>query len=118
MQQIRLNYWEAIFIATLIGIVIGILLGLIPLILGIRKGKKRLGVYALISSIVGGAISSILSLIIVGIFIWLILKKPDTDSVSNASDSQKFDSEDAGTGVTNSKVLEPSDSKSSDFDNS
>ena len=118
MEQIRLNYWEAILIATLIGVGIGILLGLIPLILGIRKGKKRLGVYGLISSTVGGALSGILSLIIVGIFIWLILKQPDTDSVRDASDSQQFDSKDADSEVINSKALDSSDSKSSDSDNS
>lgn len=76
MEQIRLTYWEAILIGTLVGVVVGFLLGLIPLILGIRKGKKRLGIYGLLSSIVGGAISTILSLVIVGVFIYLILKKP------------------------------------------
>ncbi|MCA1625065.1 MAG: hypothetical protein LC768_13515 [Acidobacteria bacterium] len=77
MEQITLTYTEAIMYLALIGIVIGILLGLIPLILGIRKKKRQYGIYGFIASIVGGAISPILAVIVVAIFTWLILRKTD-----------------------------------------
>ncbi len=72
MLLIKVTFWDLV----LIGISVGVVLGLIPLILGFVKNKRNLGVYGFIASIVGGSISSILSLIIVIIFIWLILKKP------------------------------------------
>jgi len=89
MEQIKLTYTEAILYLALAGIVIGILLGLIPLILGIRKKKRQYGIYGFIASIVGGAISPILSIILVAIFTWLILRKPvvkePVDDVVNES---------------------------------
>ena len=72
MLLIRVGFWDLV----LIGISVGIVLGLIPLILGFVKGKRNLGLYGFLASVVGGALSSILSLIVVGVFIWLILKKP------------------------------------------
>lgn len=73
MLLITVNFW----VLVLIGVGVGVVLGLIPLILGFVKGKRNLGFYGFTASTVGGAISSILSLIVVGIFIWLILKKPN-----------------------------------------
>ena len=61
---------------ALIGAGIGLLLGLIPLFLGMRKGKTRLGVIALVCSIVAGVFTSLISLVVVGVFIWLIYKGP------------------------------------------
>ncbi len=114
MEQIRLNPSQAILFLTLVGVGVGILLGLIPLILGIRRKKTRLGVYGLICSIIGGAISSILSLIIVGIFIWLILKKSGSETNSDFADASgvgEFDAKNSGSEVSDSKV---SDSEKSD----
>jgi hypothetical protein len=60
---------------ALIGAGIGLLLGLIPLILAIRKGKLRLGLLAIVLSTVAGGISVLIALIVIGIFLWLILRK-------------------------------------------
>ncbi len=65
------------------GVGVGVLLVLIPLILGFVKGRRNLGLYGFIASIIGGALSSILSLIVVVIFVWLILKKPAEVAVVN-----------------------------------
>jgi len=72
MLLIRVTFWDLV----LIGVGVGVVLGLIPLILGFVKNKRNLGIYGFIASIVGGALSSILSLIIVIVFVWLIVKKP------------------------------------------
>ncbi len=72
MLLIRVTFWDLV----LIGVGVGLVLGLIPLILGFVKNKRNLGVYGFIASIGGGALSSILSLIVVIVFTWLIVKKP------------------------------------------
>jgi hypothetical protein len=71
MLLIRVTFWNLVFV----GVGIGVVLGLIPLILGLVKNRRDLGIYGFIASIIGGALSSILSLIVVIVFTWLILKK-------------------------------------------
>ncbi|MDQ3129927.1 MAG: hypothetical protein M3Q99_04085, partial [Acidobacteriota bacterium] len=58
------------------GVVIGILLGLIPLILGIKKKNRKYGMYGFVGSVIGGAITPIISIVVVSVFTWLILRKP------------------------------------------
>ena len=79
MLLITVTFWDLV----LIGVGVGVVLGLIPLILGFVKNRRNLGIYGFIASIVGGALSSIVSLIVVGIFVWLILKKPTQAAVAN-----------------------------------
>ncbi len=75
MEQIRISPYTLI----LLGTAAGFLFGLIPLILGIRKKQAKLGVIALICSIIGGAVSGIFLIIpVIAVFIYLILKKPPT----------------------------------------
>ncbi len=58
-----------------LGAILGFLLGLIPLILGIMKKKTTLGIVGLIGAIIGNTILGlILSIPIIGICIYLILK--------------------------------------------
>ena len=71
MQRIELTYLQM----TLIGMGVGFVLGLIPLILGIAKGKKKLALWGFVASIGTGAVWSILSLLTAIVFIWLILRK-------------------------------------------
>lgn len=74
---------------ALAGVVIGVLLGLIPLILGIRKKKRQYAVFGFIASIICGAIMPILSIIVVAVFTWLILRKtaPEHNLSEDVSDS-------------------------------
>ena len=78
MESIRLTYTE-LLVYVLANIFIGILLGLIPLILGIRKNNRKYGMFGFISSAIVGAISPIISIRVVSIFSWLILRKPKAD---------------------------------------
>jgi hypothetical protein len=71
MQKIELTYLQL----TLIGMGVGLVLGLIPLILGIIKGKKKLAIWGFVASIAAGAAWSLLALVTVIVFIWLILRK-------------------------------------------
>jgi len=91
MQKIELTYTQMI----MIGIGIGFVLGLIPLILGFVKGKKKLAVWGFLASILAGAAWSILSLVTVIVFIWLILRNPKAEAApvnaENLSDNQTSD---------------------------
>ena len=70
-MKIELTYLQLL----LIGMGVGLILGLIPLILGLIKGRKKLAVWGLVASIAAGTIQSFLALITVIVFVWLILRK-------------------------------------------
>jgi hypothetical protein len=77
MDQIRLTPQEAWLYTVLIGAGFGLVLGLIPLVVGIVKGKAKLGAIGLVASIACGAILGILlALPAAAIFVWLIVKRP------------------------------------------
>ena len=75
---------------ALAGVVIGILLGLIPLILGLKKKKRQYAIFGFIASVVCGAIMPLLSVIVVAVFTWLILRKTTSEQnlSENSSDSE------------------------------
>ena len=60
----------------LVQLVIGLVLGLIPLLLSFRRGKRTLGIIALVASILLALLSPTLSLVAVVVFIVLILRNP------------------------------------------
>jgi hypothetical protein len=74
---IRLDTREAILLLTLVGIGVGILFGLVPLIYGRIRGKTKLGVIGFVVSIVAGAIWSVLPLLVMITFVFLILRNPE-----------------------------------------
>jgi len=76
LLQIQLTPFQA---GVILGAGLGFVLGLIPLILGIIKKKIKIGVLGFIGAIIGNAILGLLlSIPIIGICIYLILKKPLT----------------------------------------
>ena len=96
MEPIRVTYNELIYYVLLAGVMIGIVLGLIPLILGIKKHNRKYGMYGFAGSVIGGAITPIISVIVVAIFTWLILRKPKTDAapISGETNSNETSSTD------------------------
>jgi flagellar motor component MotA len=63
----------------LFGAAVGLVLGLAPLILGLIRGKVKLGLIGFVSSIIGGSIFAlILAFPISAVFTWLVLRKPKT----------------------------------------
>jgi hypothetical protein len=75
MDEIQLSTGQFYILALIIGAVLGALFGLVPLILGRKRNKGRLGLYGFVVSIVLGAATPLLSIIAVAIFVWLIVKK-------------------------------------------
>ena len=66
----------------MMGAALGLLLGLIPLILGFIKRERSYAVFGFLGSIIGGGILGVfLSVPIVAIFTWLILRKPKNDPI-------------------------------------
>lgn len=84
MNDIELTYSEFYLYVIVGGAILGALLGLLPLILGRRRNKARLGMYGFVASIVSGAIAPLLSIIVVGIFSWFIVKDNKADANATA----------------------------------
>ena len=97
MQEIKLTTGEAVFYIALIGMAAGLLLGLVPLIYGWRKGKTKLGLIGLIISIVSGAVSPLLSLLAIVIFVFLIARKQPLESTSTEPNDDPEDENGSGS---------------------
>ncbi len=89
MEQLRRAYEEYYYYILAADIGIGLLLGLIPLILGIKKNQRNAGIIGLITSVIGGVMSPVLSILIVSIFVWLILRKSKNKETANAENSSE-----------------------------
>ena len=74
MNDILLSSREFYIYVLIGGAIIGALFGLIPLVLGRRRNKKRLGLYGFLASIPSGALSPLLGAIVAGTFSWLIVR--------------------------------------------
>ena len=81
MNDIELTFREFYLYIVIGGAVIGALFGLVPVILGRRRGKARLGWYGLIASAGAGALAGpLLSIIVTGIFAWVITRENKNDA--------------------------------------
>lgn len=89
MNDIELTYREFYLYVIIGGAILGALFGLIPLILGRKKNKSRLGVYGFLASIVAGAFAPLLAIIVTAIFSWMIIKRksPESDGVIGSDTS-------------------------------
>ena len=92
MEDIELTYREFYLYVIIAGAILGALLGIIPLVLGRRRNKRRLGFYGFLASVVGGAIAPLLAVVVTAIFSWLIVKDkavgtdPGPDAASGSND--------------------------------
>lgn len=74
------EYFQQNFYYFLIGqLVFGAIIGAIPLLLGIKKGKRNLGLIAFATSVILATVSPLLSLIVTLVFIFFIVRKQNTD---------------------------------------
>ena len=93
MNEYFLSY-NQLYVIVLVGVVVGALLGLIPLMLGRKRNRARLGLYGFFASIVAGALSPIVAVVVVAIFSWVIVKGNTTPSADSdgANNSPSVDS--------------------------
>lgn len=75
MSDIQMTFREFYLYIIIGGAILGALLGLLPLLLGRRRGRAKLGLYGFIASIVAGALAPLLALIVAGIFSWLVVRE-------------------------------------------
>ena len=75
MEQIKFSANEFIYYGAIAGAILGLLFGIFLLILGFVKKERGYGIFGLLSSVVVGPISGLLSIIVAVIFTWLILRK-------------------------------------------
>ena len=86
MNDIQLTYKEFYLYVIIGGAILGALFGLIPLILGRRRNKARLGLYGFLASIVAGALAPLFAIIVTAIFSWVITRG-GTSVQTNGTDS-------------------------------
>ena len=96
MQEIHLTTRELILYLALIGAAVGLVIGFILFLFARKKGKQKLGVIGLVVSIVCGAISPVLPLLVLVIFIFLIARK---DPLSSASEEPGEEPDNNGDSV-------------------
>ena len=71
IQQLYQQYFYHIIAA---GIIIGLVFGSIPLILGMRRKKRNLGLVGFVLSGVAGAFSPLIAVIISVVFVVLVIR--------------------------------------------
>ena len=74
-QQLAQYAKEHWLMLLLINAGVGFVLGLIPLVVGIRRGKRNLGIMALIVTIIVSVPSYLIGLISAIVFLILVLRK-------------------------------------------
>ena len=74
-EQIKEFYDTYFYYILAAGFVFGLLIGAIPLILGMKKGKRNLGIIAFVLVAILGAFSPLLSILVAVIFTVVIIVK-------------------------------------------
>lgn len=104
MEPIRLTSNELILYGAIAGGVMGLFFGIIVLILGLVKKERSYAVFGFLGSVILGPISGILSLIVVAIFTWLILRRPRNTISDSPSSAETLKSESFDAAVPESKT--------------
>lgn len=74
------EYFQQNFYYFLVGqLVFGAIIGAIPLLLGIKKGVRNLGLIAFVTSIILATVSPLLCIIVTVVFIAIIARKQSAD---------------------------------------
>ena len=74
-MEYELTRPEAYLFFALLGAGIGLILGLIPLMMGIRRGHKKLGIAGLVVTILAGALSPFAAIVSAVIFVIVLVRK-------------------------------------------
>lgn len=77
-EQFREIYQQNFYYIVAAGVVIGLLFGAIPLVVGIRRKKKKLGFIGFICSAVAGGFGPPIGILVAGVFLVLVMRKAST----------------------------------------
>lgn len=86
-QQLYRDYFYYIIAGQLL---VGLIFGLIPFLLGVKRGKRNLGLIGLAASVVSAVISPIISIIVAIVFTVFVLRKSGNEPPVVNSDDQPF----------------------------
>ena len=90
-EQIREFYDKYFYYILAGGILVGLLFGLVPLVLGIRKKKRNLGIVAIVSSSLVGGFAPILSVVVAAGFTIFILVISSREKNAKTEDPSHFE---------------------------
>ncbi len=86
-EQLQAFLNENFYYIVLAGVGIGLVLGLVPLVLGLKRNKRSLGLTGFIGSGIVGAFSPLLSIVVVAIFTFLVVRKTSEQTTPEADDN-------------------------------
>lgn len=72
MQDIQLTLSEFFLYSALLGGLFGLVLGILVFYFANRRGKKSLGLTGLVITIIAGALSPLLAVVSMAIFLWIV----------------------------------------------
>jgi|SRR5687767_10814909 len=82
MEDMRITYNSVILYIIIFNTVLGMLFGFFPLLVGFKLQNRTYAFYGFVLSIVLGALTGVLlSFPVALLFVWLILRTPQTESV-------------------------------------
>ena len=86
-EEVRAFASENLIYILVFNFILSLFLGIICLIVGIRRGKRNLGIIGLVISIIAGIPSWLFGLISAGVFTTIILVKSKSGKDKKAADS-------------------------------
>lgn len=86
-EEMQVFFNENFYYIVLAGVGIGLVLGLAPLLLGLRRNKRNLGLAGFLLSGIVGALSPLLSIIVAAIFTFLVVRKAPGQTTPKADDN-------------------------------
>ncbi len=91
-EQLREFYNNYFYYIILGGVVFGLIVGIVPLVLGIKKGNRNLGLIAIISVAILGALSPLLCLIVAIVFSVIIVVRSKNKVSADSDEPQASNS--------------------------
>lgn len=89
--QMQVLYEQYFYYILAAGVLIGLFFGLLPLIFGIKRKKKNLGLLGFILSGLAGAVSPLVAIVVAVIFLVIVLRsKPAIESEDSSEVSSRL----------------------------
>ncbi len=89
--QMQVLYEQYFYYILAAGVLIGLFFGLLPLIFGIKRKKKNLGLLGFILSGLAGAVSPLVAIVVAVLFLVIVLRsKPAIESEDSSEVSSRL----------------------------
>lgn len=89
MEVSQMSVRDLALYAFVFNVIAGFVLGLIPLVIGLKRGRKRYALLGFAASLIGGALLGIiLSIPATLIFTWLVLRRQPGETAGEGGDER------------------------------